>query len=242
MKAMDDIAPGLALRIRRTQSLTSLVRQELDRMIENGELKSGDRLNEIALANRLGVSRGPIREAFRGLEQSGLVEVVVNRGVFVRQVDLSEVVEIYEVRSALFGRAGRLLAPKITPEQIAVLSDLLERMEEAVQADDLNTYYPINLEFHRRLLDFAGNRRIQLLYRSLIRELHLFRRKALVAPGSLTASNAEHRAIVKALAARDAGKAEELMSRHVMGSRYRLEAAGEPVEAPAPKPRRRRSA
>ena len=95
---MDEIAPELALRIRRTQSLTSLVRQELDRMIENGELQSGDRLNEIALANRLGVSRGPIREAFRGLEQSGLVEVVGDRGVFVRQVELKEVVEIYEVR------------------------------------------------------------------------------------------------------------------------------------------------
>jgi DNA-binding GntR family transcriptional regulator len=239
---MDEIAPELALRIRRTQSLTSLVRQELDRMIENGELQSGDRLNEIALANRLGVSRGPIREAFRGLEQSGLVEVVVNRGVFVRQVELKEVVEIYEVRSALFGRAGRLLAPKITTEQIDLLNELVDRMDQAVLADDLNTYYPINLEFHRRLLEFAGNRRILSMYQSLIRELHLFRRRALVAQGWLRASNAEHRAIVKALTARDPYKAEQLMSLHVMGSRIRLEAAGEPIPEPASKPKRRKTA
>lgn len=239
---MDEIAPELALRIRRTQSLTSLVRQELDRMIENGELQSGDRLNEIALANRLGVSRGPIREAFRGLEQSGLVEVVVNRGVFVRQVELKEVVEIYEVRSALFGRAGRLLAPKITAEQLGVLNELVDRMDEAVAADDLNTYYPINLEFHRRLLEFAGNRRILSMYQSLIRELHLFRRRALVAQGWLRASNAEHRAIVKALSARDPDKAEQLMSLHVMGSRIRLEAAGESSPEPGSKPRRRTTA
>jgi phosphonate utilization transcriptional regulator len=239
---MDEIAPELALRIRRTQSLTSLVRQELARMIENGELQSGDRLNEIALANRLGVSRGPIREAFRGLEQSGLVEVVVNRGVFVRQVELKEVVEIYEVRSALFGRAGRLLAPKITAEQLGVLNELVDRMDEAVAADDLNTYYPINLEFHRRLLEFAGNRRIQSMYQSLIRELHLFRRRALVAQGWLRASNAEHRAIVKALSARDPDTAEQLMSLHVMGSRIRLEAAGESIPEPGSKPRRRKTA
>jgi DNA-binding GntR family transcriptional regulator len=239
---MDEVAPEVALRIRRTQSLTSLVRQELDRMIEHGELKSGDRLNEIALANRLGVSRGPIREAFRGLEQSGLVDVIVNRGVFVRQVELKEVVEIYEVRSALFGRAGRLLAAKIAPEQVEILTALVERMAEAVAADDLNTYYPINLEFHRRLLEFAGNRRILSLYQSLIRELHLFRRKALVAPGSLEASNAEHRAIVKALAAGDIAESERLMSQHVMGSRFRLEAAGESAEEPAAKPRKRKRA
>ena len=114
--------------------------------------------------------------------------------------------------------------------------------DEAVAADDLNTYYPINLEFHRRLLEFAGNRRILSMYQSLIRELHLFRRRALVAQGWLRASNAEHRAIVKALSARDPDKAEQLMSLHVMGSRIRLEAAGESVPEPGSKPRRRKTA
>ncbi len=196
-------------------------------MIEAGELRSGDRLNEIALATRLGVSRGPIREAFRGLEETGLVDVIVNRGVFVRQIEWADVVEIYEVRAALFARAGRLLAGSITPDQLAVLRDLIERMDRAAEADDLNGYYAINLDFHRRLMEYCGNRRIQSLYQSLVRELHLFRRKALVADGSLKASNAEHRQIVEALAAGDSERAESLMNRHVMGSRMRLEAGGE---------------
>ena len=75
------LGPGVALEIRRTESLTSLVRRELERMIEVGELKAGDRLNENALALKLGVSRGPVREACRGLEQSGLVQVATLRGL-----------------------------------------------------------------------------------------------------------------------------------------------------------------
>src|SRR5919112_4175651 len=106
--------PGLGLRIRRTESLTSLIRRELELMIETGELKAGDRLNENALAARLGVSRGPVREACRGLEQSGLVDVVVNRGVFIREVSSREAAELYELRAVLYGLAGRLLAPIVT--------------------------------------------------------------------------------------------------------------------------------
>ena len=170
---MDEIAPELALRIRRTQS--DIARSSGAR---SHDRERGASIGRPAQRDRAG--QPPRRQSrsdprgLRGLEQSGLVEVVVNRGVFVRQVELKEVVEIYEVRSALFGRAGRLLAPKVTAEQLGVLNELVDRMDEAVAADDLNTYYPINLEFHRRLLEFAGNRRILSMYQSLIRELHLF--------------------------------------------------------------------
>src|SRR5919112_3447362 len=110
--------PGLGLRIRRTESLTSLVRRELERMIEVGELKAGDRLNENALALKLGVSRGPVREACRGLEQSGLVQVIVNRGVFVREISNRQAWELYEIRANLYGLAGRPLAAWVGAAQV----------------------------------------------------------------------------------------------------------------------------
>ena len=99
---------GAALDLLREQSLTSLVQRELERRIEAGELAPGAKLNEVDVAADLRVSRGPVREAFRALEQAGLVRTEKNRGVSVRQVSLQEADEIYEVRAALEALIGQL--------------------------------------------------------------------------------------------------------------------------------------
>jgi DNA-binding GntR family transcriptional regulator len=211
-----------ALQLRRTESLTTLVRRELERMIEAGELKAGDRLNENALAQRIGVSRGPIREACRGLEQVGLVTVVVNRGVFVRELSDKEAAELYDIRARLMGLAGHTLAPRITPAEVAALREMVARMAEAVAADDLNRYYPINLRFHSVIMDYAGNERLSGLYASIEREMHLFRRKTLDMPGRMVVSNAEHARIVDALESRDPERSEREMMEHILTSRRAL--------------------
>src|SRR5215831_17391648 len=100
-------APAATIAILRSNSLTALVQKEIERMILSGELTVGAKLNEVAVARRLGVSRGPVREAFRALEESGLVHQEKNRGVFVRQVSVEEAEEIYEVRAALDEWVGR---------------------------------------------------------------------------------------------------------------------------------------
>lgn len=211
-----------ALQIRRTESLTTLVRRELERMIEAGELKAGDRLNENALAQRIGVSRGPIREACRGLEQSGLVTVIVNRGVFVRDVGDKEAAELYDIRARLMGLSGHTLAPKITGPQLKTLRAMIARMDQSVVGLDLNGYYPVNLRFHEAIMEYAGNERLTALYASIQREMHLFRRKTLDMPGRLETSNREHVRIVDALEAHDAARAEREMIEHVMTSRRAL--------------------
>lgn len=231
-----------AIRIRRTETYASLVRKELERMIVSGELRAGDRLNESALADRLGVSRGPIREACRGLEQSRLVEVVVNRGTFVRQISLQDALDIYDVRSALFGVAGETLAMRITTAQLATLSGLVEAMARA--ADDIDAYYPLNVDYHAKLVEFSGNARLVTTYRSLAQELHLFRRRGLVSEGSMAVSNREHRAILEALAARDAARAGILMREHILAGKKRLlkltESEHAEAASPAPDSQRRR--
>jgi DNA-binding GntR family transcriptional regulator len=202
--------------------LTEMVRDEIIGMIETGALAPGVWVNEADLAARLGVSRAPIREACRGLEQSGLLSFVVNRGAFVREIDHVEAAELYDLRSALFALAGRELAPVISEKQLQILAKLLDGMDAAAAGGDLDVYYPLNLQFHRTLLEFTGNKRLLQTYQSIIRELHLFRRKALVTRERMSDSNAEHRAIYAALRAKNPVATASLMEAHVLNAKKRI--------------------
>jgi DNA-binding GntR family transcriptional regulator len=202
--------------------LTAVVRDEIIRLIETGTLAPGVWVNEADLAARLGVSRAPIREACRGLEQSGLLNFVVNRGAFVREIDRSEAAELYDLRSALFALAGRELAAVINEKQLQILVKLLDDMDVAAADGDLDIYYPLNLLFHQTLLEFTGNRRLLQTYQSIIRELHLLRRKALVTRERMSDSNAEHRAIYAALRAKNPVAAASLMEAHVLNAKKRI--------------------
>ncbi len=214
----DNVAATLALL--RSHSLTSVVQKEIERMIVSGELRAGERINENLLASRLSVSRGPIREACRGLEQAGLVTAIVNRGVFVRQVSLKEALDVYDIRASLFALAGKTLAPRITGSQVGVLSALVDRMESLAGSDDVDAYYPLNIEFHARIVEFCGNEQLAALYDGLVKQLHLFRRRGLVT--SLKTSSREHREILRALSAGDPERAGRVMEQHVLAGKGRL--------------------
>jgi phosphonate utilization transcriptional regulator len=203
-------------------SLPTLVQKELERMILAGDLAAGAKLNEAAVADLLGVSRGPVREAFRALEESGLVRLEKNRGVFVRQISIEEADEIYEVRAALDEWVGRRLARTATAEQLKALRSIVDRMDRAAAQDDVDAYYPLNLAFHDRLVNFAGNSKLLLTYRRLVNELNLFRRQTLAQGGMLPISTREHRDIVEKIAAGNAAAAGKALYEHVMGSRERM--------------------
>jgi len=210
------------LNILRTQSLATLVLQELERMILEGELKAGERVNEKALAEKQNVSRGPVREAVRRLEEAGLVEVVVNRGVFVRKLELEEALNLYDIRAALLGLAGQLLVERLSPENIRHLYDMVNRMDTLAEARDLESYYPLNLEFHATLMEFTGNKRLADLDAAMAKELYLFRRRSLVTGSGLSASSGEHRQIVDALANGDVEWAAAVMRNHALAGKQRL--------------------
>jgi phosphonate utilization transcriptional regulator len=204
-----------------SSSLTSVVQQEIERLILQGEMKPGDKLIEATLAESLGVSRGPVREAFRMLEEAGLVRQEKNRGVFVRHIPLDEALEIYDLRAMMDESVGRLLAEKITPEHLRQVRAMVDAMERAVKAGDADGYHLLNLQFHDTLVDLTGNRKLSVLYRRLINELSLFRRMNLAAVGALPLSAGEHRAILKAIAAGDAQAAGAAMRQHVLDSKER---------------------
>jgi phosphonate utilization transcriptional regulator len=214
----------------RRHSLTTLVRDQIERHIVDGALAPGDKLNEADWAARLQVSRGPVREAFRALEQAGLVRTEKNRGVFVRTVTLAEADEIYAVRAVLEEAACRMLAQRIDAQQLAVLRESLDAMRDAADAQDHDAYGRANIAFHDALVAAAGNLKLYETYRRLVSELSLFRRAALVAQAdTMQHSLAEHRAILTALASRDADHAASLMRAHIHGGLQRVHAACEPA-------------
>ena len=226
-----DAAPS-ALDIVRTRSLASLVAQEIEALILSGQLAAGERLNEQALAARLGVSRGPVREAVRGLERGGLVVAVRNQGSYVRQVSAEEALEIYDLRAALTGLACARLAQSAAPAQIAALRALVKRMDAARKADDAPAYYAANLDFHAALLAHGAGPRTRRLYEELGQALHLFRRRALVEPENMRESNAEHAAILRAIAAGDAEEARRAGEAHIAGGKRRFRATDAAMTPP----------
>lgn len=215
-----------AIELVRQQSLTSLVQHEIERRILAGELAPGAKLNEAELAMAMGVSRGPVREAFRALEQAGLVQTQKNRGVFVRQVSLEEADEIYEVRAALEAQIGRLAAKRITPGQLERLRGIVKRMHGVGRSRDADAYFPLNLEFHDVLAEAAANRALAANYRRVVNELNLYRRETLTRNVDIIpVSTQDHEAIVNAIAKGDATAAERLLYDHVINSRSRVHQA-----------------
>lgn len=210
------------LELVQSNSLTMLVQREVERMILSGELSVGERVNESALAARFRVSRGPVREALRGLEESGLLRLEKNRGVFVRELSVAEADEIYDVREALDELVGRRLAGRFEPAARKAVHALLDDMDAAATQKDAARYHMLNLRFHDLLVEATGNSKLIGAYRRLIKELHLFRLKGLTAGGGLPVSNDEHRAIVRAIESGDADAAGRKMREHVRASRKRV--------------------
>lgn len=219
-------APETALALLQTTSLNRLVAESIEDLILGGELPPGSKLNEMALAQRFRISRGPLREALRQLEESGLIRQEKNRGAHVRQIALSEAADIYDVRAGLDATAGRLLAERITPEQLRTLREMTDAMRE-VQPDEVDRFHELNLHFHDCIVAMTGNAVLVDQYRKLTKLLALFRRRNLLAPMAIPRFAEEHSAIVDLLAAGQGTAVAEALFAHAQGGRARMLRDGE---------------
>ncbi len=210
--------------------LSQGIAEQLQQFIYSGDIAPGERLNEAALALRMGTSRGPIREAIRVLAGIGLVVAVPNRGVFVREISVREMAEIYELRALLLGFAAQQACDNLDDEQRREAEQLLDGMDRACDTGDGQAYYVQNLRFHALLLELTHNQRAQQSYEDHAKELHLFRRRYFNTPANMRRSNAEHRRIFEAIVAGAKDKAYRLAQAHVLQGRQRLLTM---LEAPA---------
>ena len=217
----------------RSQTLSGLVQDEVLRRIKVGEIDAGAKLNELELAEHLRISRSPVREALCALEEAGLVRFEKNRGAFIRKVSDAEAAELYDVRGALDEAAGRLLAARISDAQLQELTRAVEKLA-AVAARGVNRYFPLNIAFHDRIVEMAGNGAMLGLYRQVVNRMHLLRRRGFLLAGGSEASHAEHRAILAGLARRDPDAVALAMREHARAGFQRTigAAATSPPSAP----------
>jgi len=188
---------------------------ELEQLIFKGRFKDGDRLDEIRLADRFGVSRTPIREALQKLAVSGLVEHAPRRGVFVRQPGPMELVEMFEVMAEIEAICARFAASRITDAALAELHAANRRCMAAIDAGDSDGYYTENEAFHHIIYAQSGNSFLEAEAARLHRRLQPFRRVQLRLRGRMAQSMAEHQQVLAALEAAEPEAAANALRAHV---------------------------
>jgi len=202
--------------IARSDPLVEVVRQQITQAIITGVLKPGDKLVEARLGEQLGVSRVPLREAFRRLEQIGLVEKIPNRGTFVSTLNEQDVKELHTVRELHEGLAARLLAERADPRAVSRLESVLDAMRDAARDDDQPRMIELDADFHDALIELSDHKLLRELWVVVgvrLRRFLLLKRRHLY----ITLADAAplHEPIVRAIAAGDAKRAEAEARRHV---------------------------
>jgi DNA-binding GntR family transcriptional regulator len=184
-------------------------------LILNGNLRAGERINEVELSSALGISRGPLREAIQHLRSEGLLVTVSHRGAYVRTFSERELSELYEVRVALETHALRLVGHSMTPESVEELRQMLAETDEAVGT--MNTY-PRELDFHQRIVLLADNESLMDAVVEVHRKIHLARSRS--GHQTLRARRAlsEHREVLEHLADGRTEQAAQVLAAHLHSS------------------------
>jgi DNA-binding GntR family transcriptional regulator len=224
-------------RVPRLENLTLSQRAHayLREEILSNRLPPGAELQELALSKRLGVSRGPIREALGGLAAEGLVTVRPRRGAVVQSLSSEDFLQAYQVREALEGLAVRLAVPRLTPHDLDELQRLTDKMTACAASGQVTEFFEANAVFHERLVEASGNAKLQEIYHRLVGQMHRYWQRSLVLRGDLRRSVLEHRAILDAARNGDEETAARLMADHIRVPQLRLQSmtADELFEAEA---------
>jgi len=193
--------------------------QVLRKAIIEGRLEAGARLVETEIAEQLGISRTPVREAIHMLESEGMVSLIPRKGYVVADFSAQEVEEIFGIRQVLEGYAGRLATSRITAQQLEELKDIYTRSLKYVdEPDSALPLFQLNTEFHDCLISCSQNRRLRELIDTVRSSLLSYRLATLTDPAERRQSVEGHQQILAALERKDADLVEELINQHVAHS------------------------
>lgn len=198
------------------------IQEEVRRMIAEGSLRPGERVNEQALAAQLGVGRNSAREALRSLERSGLVRIVPNRGAEVRKVSLEAALDLYDIRGGIARTAGRLAATRLETQEEVRLMELMDQMEGALKARDGGAYHKLNNTFHEHLMAITKNPRLIEVNNTIETELSLYLRKGVYTMAQMQTSHAEHSRLVEALRSGKVEETADLFESHILTGKQRM--------------------
>lgn len=199
--------------------LRDVVFQTLRQAILRGELKPGERLMEIHLAQKLGVSRTPVREAIRKLELEGLVLMIPRKGAVVAEITVKDLEDVLEVRMALEELAVRNACRRITPEQLQEVKRLSEEFRKTLYGDDVSAYAQADVKFHDAIYLATGNGRLVQILNNLREQMYRYRMEYLKDRQSHSILVKEHEEIVRGLSEHNEELAIEATSRHIRRQR-----------------------
>jgi DNA-binding GntR family transcriptional regulator len=186
----------------------------LREMILSGELAPGERLREVAISERLGMSRTPVREAFRTLAAEGLVELLPNRSVVVAELNESESIDVFAVLGTLEALAGQLACQRMTPEQLEALEKLQQELERHFQNLDRASYIRANRAIHELMVEASNNTSLILAWRLILPRAERARSVNTLDRERWATAVEAHRKMFAALAARDGPLLSALMQDH----------------------------
>lgn len=195
--------------------LRDVVFNTLRQAILRGELKPGERLMEIQLANKLGVSRTPIREAIRKLELEGLVLMIPRKGAEVAEITEKNMLDVLEVRRALEELAVKLACERITEEEIQELKDAADAFQKILSEKDITKIAEADEAFHDVIFKSTGNDRLIQLLNSLREQMYRYRLEYLKREEYHPQLLEEHQQIIDRITRKDQSKAAELIDRHI---------------------------
>ncbi len=179
--------------------------------ILKGSMKPGERVSEPDLAERFGISRTPIREAFRQLESEGYLKVIPRKGAVVASLSARDVEEFYAIKIILEGFAARMAAIKLSDKDIERLEAINEKLQKLANEGDVKSFFRAHNDFHELFIKAAGNEKLYELVNQLVMKFQRLRLASLSQPGRMEISVEEHRNMIQAFKDHDGGRADSLV-------------------------------
>lgn len=205
----------LPIKLDSYKPLREVVSEALREAIVAGILQPGERLMEIQLAEELGVSRTPVREAIRKLELEGFVVMVPRRGTYVADLSIKDINEVYEIRTSLDVLAAGLAAERITEEELEQMERLLVEIGEYMDKEDIDRIVEVDTKFHDILYRASRNDRLVGIIFNLREQFTRFRTVSIAYPGRQKNTLEEHRKLLEAIAQRNVDMAQQLAREHM---------------------------
>ena len=213
------------IRLDSYKPLRELVCEHIREAIINGVFSPGERLMEIQMADEMGVSRTPVREAIRKLEMEGFVVMIPRRGTYVSNMSIKDINDVYEIRISLDTLAAGLAAERISDEELEELQRLLVKVGNAIEENDMAKVVEADIEFHDVLYKASRNERLRNIINNLREQITVIRGVSMRYPGRLKDTQEEHRRLVESIAARDVEKSQEAARIHLENAERTLMAA-----------------
>jgi len=212
------------IKIDEPKLLSEDIAESIKTAIIKGKFKPGEKISEGELAESMGISRTPLREAFRKLENEGFIKIIPRKGAVVANLDADEAIDLYEIKSTLEGLAARLAARNMKEKDIGKLEKINEELRELIDQNDLESFYRVHTRFHGGFVKLCGNKRLIQMISNLNDHFNRFGIISLTLPGQFEKAIEQHAQIIEAFKSGDQNLVEKKVKTNVMtGGRVLVE-------------------